>query len=84
MKRYYYRARPVKKGKWNREISVYEQLKDGRFYHIGTSFVNTGSYRGDRAIAAQILHDEKGYQWAEKAGTHYELKRKDISIIELP
>ncbi len=90
MKRYYYKAeyreavtKSYRKRGYNKLITVYEMNKDGRFTFIGDQWINTASYRGDDAIASQILHDEKNYQWGD-TGTHYYLKRKDIQIILLP
>ena len=84
MRRYYFKAE-YKTGKrgYDRLISVYKMNKKGRFAFIGERWVNTSSYRGDDAIVCQILHDEKGYRWAD-TGTHYYLKKKDIQIICLP
>ena len=88
--KYYYKTewndavnKQYRKRGYNKLISVYQMNKDGGFSFIGDMWINTASYRGDEAIACQILHDEKGYKWGD-TGTHYYLKRKDLKLIQLP
>ena len=84
MKYYYWKETVSNQGQTS-VVDVYEQMKDKSFYCISSYTSSRGSYRGGKAIAAQILHDEFGYQWLEPDGdTHYFLKRKDIELVELP
>ena len=84
MKRYFWKETITNNG-IKSEVNVYEQCKDGSFYYLGSMISNRGSYRGGRAIANQILHNEFGYRWIEPDGhTHYRLKRNDIILITLP
>ena len=82
MKRYFWKE-IINKSK--SIVSVYQQMKDGSFYHIDSIESNRGSYRGGKAVAYQILHDEFNYKWSEPYGhTHYYLKRNDIILVSLP
>ena len=84
MKRYFWKEIITNQGVKS-EVEVYEQCKDGSFYHLGSIISDRGSYRGGKAIANQLLHDKFKYQWLEPEGhTHYWLKRNDITLIELP
>lgn len=82
--RFYWQEIISNKGKTS-TVNVYQILKDGSIYYIDSMESSRGSYRGGRAIACQILHDEFGFQWSEpSASTHYILKRRDIHLFEFP
>ena len=86
MKRYYFKVewsecvtKEYRKRGYNKLISVYSMRKDGQFRFIGDEWVQTAGYRGDYPTACGILAKEFGYE-----SDGYSLKRKDVTILQLP
>ena len=70
-----------KKRSMNRYVSVHELLLDGQFKFIGEDWANSASFKGEKAMAAQILADKLNYTL--DSGGYY-ITDPDITLIELP
>ena len=86
MKRYYFKVdwsecvtKHARRRGYNKLISVYIMRKDGQFRFIGSEWVQTAGYRGDYPTACGILSKEFGYK-----SDGYSLKRKDVTVLQLP
>jgi len=87
MIKYYMYVQIIKAKKYNgvrrnRAIIVYNRYRDG-FGYIGHKLVDHNSYRGDEAVANEILHEKYGYRWLPRR-EGFELQRKDVKVIPLP
>ncbi len=81
MMTYFYKHTKSTKRGFNRQIQVFEQETDKSFSLVGCEDINTGSYKGDYAVACEVLHNKKGYRLSKDG---YFLARKDIKLIEMP
>jgi hypothetical protein len=82
MKRFYFKAENYspKRG-YNLQVVVYAvSRKDGHPLFLGRAHANTASYKGDHALASQIVAECCGYKM--KPGG-YELVRKDVTLYEV-
>ena len=85
MKRFYIKVihSSTKRG-YDRTIEVYAMNRRGAFSFLcGTDKINTGSYKGDKAVASKLLHDKFGFKWS-KNDMHYSLMSKNVKLIFLP
>ncbi len=86
MKRYYYRAWYDdciinKKKNTNRYVAVYSINKEGYFNYHGEIWEHSASYRGVKAMAAEILENNLNYKLDSGRYTVIEPK---IELLELP
>ena len=80
---FYYSVGDSLKRGYNIRVTVFGlEKKSHRPIFLGTADANTASYRGDTALANDILHQIFGYKWADK-GTHYRLQNKDIKLYSV-
>lgn len=82
MKRFYFKVEKhsPKRG-YNLQVVVFGiSRKDAHPLYLGRAHANTASYKGDHALAAQIVAKCCGYKM--KPGD-YELARKDVEIYEV-
>ena len=80
MKTYYFTAlhHSDKRG-YNRTVQVW-RIKNNKPFYVGyDDEISTASYRGDIAIASQIISDNDGH----KMKNGYELLSKNIKLYEL-
>jgi hypothetical protein len=67
---------------YNRTIYVY-RIKNNQPEFLGyDEEIHTASYKGDRGVAAKIIHEVTGAKWL-KGREGYELASKQIQIFEI-
>ncbi len=81
MKTYIFRIEKSSSARgYNRTIYVY-RVKNNQPIFVGyNEKINTASYKGDRAIASQIISDNEGLKM-DNGG--YNLLSKNVQIIEI-
>lgn len=71
---------------YNRTIIVY-RIKGNTPVHVGMNdTISTASYKGDYAVACQIISDIEGYSMSKgggAVGAGYALKSKNIQVLEV-
>lgn len=81
MRTYIYKAidSSDKRG-YNRTIIVYRVINNKPEYLGINDEIHTAGYKGDRAVAAEIIHEKTGAKWADNG---YTLLSKNIQIFEV-
>lgn len=79
---YFTQVESQKKG-YTTLISVFGIRKKDKYpILIGNSHQNMASWRGERAVANDILNQAFGYRWADKE-IHYNLKNKNLQVHKM-
>lgn len=83
MKTYFFKTQDssVKRG-YNRTIYVYHIVNNKPIFLGYDEEISTASYKGDRAIASKIIHEQTGAKWL-KGREGYELASKNIQLFEI-